>query len=68
MSVSGRAPLRAKAARKARIRATLAKLDELVATHPHLTSPENQERLVTHLDDAAHEKGDEDGGEKDSRR
>jgi hypothetical protein len=51
-----------------RANAALAKLDEVVARYPHLTSAESQERLAKHLDEAADEKGDHDGGEEDDRR
>ena len=49
------------------IKATLAKLDALVAAHPELTSKASQGRLSTHLD-REHEKGDEDGDEEGGKR
>jgi hypothetical protein len=35
----------------ARTKAALARLDELVAKYPHLTSQENRERLAAHLEE-----------------
>ena len=55
----------------ARTKAALAKLDELAARFPHLTSKENRERLARHVDDE-HQGDDEreketqsDGTEED---
>jgi hypothetical protein len=48
-----------------RVEAARAKLDELVARFPGLTSRERQERLAKHLGDEADEKGDGDGSEED---
>ena len=49
----------------ARTRAALAKLDELAARCPHLTSKEAGERLAKHLDEEHEKETENDGTEED---
>ncbi len=65
MSTTKKATRKPRTVDRARVDAALAKLDELVARHPELTSKESQERLAQHLDEEGHGKDEDDGSEED---